>query len=191
MTMSRPPVTPLAPDQQLAATSPRGPVIIQGDGGCGKTHTIAASIAVALKNGELPARIACITNGTGNARDIKRRVGAFLPGNISALQFLSGTARQLALGLLRVGGAEMLGLPPAFPVLQQDQVLELLCVLLGANRQNRRKSPPRPRGSGPGTCASGQGIRTKSSRGNGKDGCPRFPDTRQRSTPIMPWTRAM
>lgn len=139
MTMSRPPVTPLAPDQQLAATSPRGPVIIQGDGGCGKTHTIAASIAVALKNGELPARIACITNGTGNARDIKRRVGAFLPGNISALQFLSGTARQLALGLLRVGGAEMLGLPPAFPVLQQDEVLELLCVLLGANRQNRRK----------------------------------------------------
>ena len=139
MTMSRAPVTPLAPDQQLAATAPMGPVIIRGGGGCGKTHTIAARIAVALKNGELPARIACITNGTGSARDIKRRVGAFLPGNISAHKFFSGTARQLALGLLRVRGAEMLGLPPAFPVLQQDEVLELLCVLLGANRQNRRK----------------------------------------------------
>ena len=108
-----------------------------GVGGTGDGTPVV--IAVALKNGELPARIACITNGTGSARDIKRRVGAFLPGNISAHKFLSCTARQLALGLLRVGGAEMLGLPPAFPVLQQDEVLELLCVLLGANRQNRRK----------------------------------------------------
>ena len=136
--MTTSPVTPLRSDQQLAAMAPMGPVLIHGGAGTGKTHTIAARIAIALKNGEQPSRIACITHSTGGGRDIMQRVMKFLPGNPSAPRFFSGTTLWFALGLLRFKGAQVLGRSPAFSLWQRDEALELFAVLLGANRRNRR-----------------------------------------------------
>ena len=80
MTYSSPPVTPLRRDEQPAAAAPLGPVIIEGGGGTGKTHTIAARIAIALKGGMSPDRIACFTPSTGGGTGCTEESGALPRG---------------------------------------------------------------------------------------------------------------
>ena len=79
MTSSKPPVTPLRPDQREPATAPAGPVLILGGAGAGATHTIAARIAVWLKNGAGLMQIACLTHSARGGDDIRQRVLRFLP----------------------------------------------------------------------------------------------------------------
>ena len=139
MTTQNPLVRPLSRDQQRPATAPMGPVIIEGGGGTGKTHTIAARIAIALKGGEDPGRIACFTFGTAGYIDIRRRVGQFLDGNDAARRFFCGTPQQFALRLLRSGGAVAVGRSSAFSAWQRDETIDWIATQLGVNRRNRRR----------------------------------------------------
>lgn len=138
MTSQGPPVRPLRPDQEGAAAAPMGPVIIEGGGGTGKTHTVAARIAIALKGGMSPDRIACFTPSTGGGWDIRDRVALFLDGYAAARGFFSGTFQRFALQLLRTGGAEVLGRSPAISVWQRDETIDFIVHRLGGNRRNRK-----------------------------------------------------
>ena len=133
MTPPRPPVTPLRPDQLEPATAPVGPVLILGGAGSGLTHTIAARIAVWLKQGVIPLDIACLTHSAGGGNDIRRRVREFLPDEDPFLGIYTGTPQQLALYLLRLGGMEVLGRSAGFTVWQRDEARASLAELLAAN----------------------------------------------------------
>ena len=138
MTPPRPPVTPLRPDQLEPATAPVGPVLILGGAGSGLTHTIAARIAVWLKQGVIPLDIACLTHSAGGGNDIRRRVREFLPDEDPFLGIYTGTPRQLALYLLRLRGMEVLGRSAGFTVWQRDEARASLAELLAANGRERR-----------------------------------------------------
>ena len=133
MTSYEPPVTPLRPDQLEPAIAPVGPVLILGGAGSGLTHTIAARIAVWLKQGVIPLDIACLTHSAGGGNDIRRRVREFLPDEDPFLGIYTGTPQQLALYLLRLGGMESLGRSAGFTVWQRDEARALLAELLAAN----------------------------------------------------------
>ena len=138
MTTFGPPVTPLAPDQQRAATAPMGPVRILGGAGTGKTHTLAARIAIAVKGGEDPSSITCLTHGTGGGYDIRERVKRFLPEHDSPGRFFAGTPQQFAIALLRSGGARVLGRSPNFTVWTRSDAQGVIASLLGAAPLTRK-----------------------------------------------------
>ena len=142
MTSSKPPVTPLRPDQREPATAPAGPVLILGGAGAGATHTIAARIAVLLKNGAGLLQIACLTHSARGGDDIRQRVLRFLPDEgpgQGILGIFAGTPQQLALKLLRRRGMESLGRSADFTVWQRDDARAVLAELLAANGRARRR----------------------------------------------------
>ena len=139
MTSYKPPVTPLRPDQREPATAPAGPVLILGGAGAGATHTIAARIAVWLKNGAGLLQIACLTHSARDGDDIRQRVLRFLPDEGHVLGIFAGTPQQLAWKLLRLGGMESLGRSADFTVWQRDDARAVLAELLAANGRARRR----------------------------------------------------
>jgi DNA helicase-2/ATP-dependent DNA helicase PcrA len=139
MTSYKPPVTPLRPDQREPATAPAGPVLILGGAGAGATHTIAARIAVLLKNGAGLLQIACLTHSARGGDDIRQRVLRFLPDEGPVLGIFAGTPQQLALKLLRRKGMESLGRSADFTLWQRDDARAVLAELLAANGRARRR----------------------------------------------------
>ena len=139
------PVTPLRSDQLEPATARAGPVLILGGAGAGATHTVAARIAVWLKQGVDPSQITCLTHSAGGGDDIRRRVRDFLPDEGPSLGIYTGTPQQLALYLLRLGGMEVLGRSGDFTVWQRDEALALLAELLAANGRKRGRIDPEAR----------------------------------------------
>ena len=134
-----PPVTPLDPYQRPAAMAPIGPVLILGGAGTGKTHTLAARIAIAVKGGEDPFSITCLTHSTGGSYDILERVKRFLPEHDSPGRFFAGTPQEFAMARLRSRGAQVLGRSPHFTVWPRSDAQEFIAFLLGANPRNRKR----------------------------------------------------
>ena len=139
MTTSKPPVVPLRLDQRPPAMAPLCPVLIRGPGGSGKTHTIAARIAIWLKDGAEPSQIACLTHSTGSREDIMERVRKFLAPDDGIYDFFVGTPQEFAVDLLRSGGLRVLGRPADFTAWDSHDARDFLAVLLGANPRNRRR----------------------------------------------------
>ena len=117
---------------------PSGPVLVLGGAGTGKTRVIAARIAIALAAGESPHRITCLGHGTGLPFDIPERVRQFLPDYDAPNRYLIGTPLELALALLRLGGAEVLGRSPRFTVWRRSDAQEHMALMLRANRPSLR-----------------------------------------------------
>ena len=138
MMRHEPPVTPLRSDQQAAATAPIGPVLISGGAGSGKSHTIAARIAIWVKNGESPFWITCLTHSPGGADFITQTVDNFLPRDCSADGLSVTTPQGLSLEVLQPGGMEVLGRSADFTVWQRDDSVECIAGWLQANRRDRR-----------------------------------------------------
>ena len=133
------PVAPLDRYQQQAATAPIGPVLILGGAGTGKTHTLAARIAIAVKGGEGLFSITCLTHSTGGGYAIQERVKGFLPEHDSPGWFFAGTPQEFAMALLRSKGAQVLGMSPHFTVWPRSGAQEFIAFLLGANPRNRKR----------------------------------------------------
>ena len=136
MTIPRPPVTPLMPNQTSPVTAPIGPVLIQGDAGTGKTHTLAARIAVWLKRGDDPTGIVCLTLSTGGPDVILKKIRDFLPPDVIPWGVFAGTPEQLSLKLLRMRGMEVLGRSPHFTVWQRNDAIGIISGLLDGNPRN-------------------------------------------------------
>lgn len=134
----RPPVAPLHSDEQAAATAPIGPVFILAGGGSGKTHTIAARIAIWLKSGVAPFLIVCLTNSTGGRDDITERVGKFLADDAETPVhgFFVRSPQQFALDLLRAGGMQALGRSGDFTIWDTHDANDCVSNLLGGNAGN-------------------------------------------------------
>ena len=139
MVRHTPPVTPLLPSQEVAALAPIGPVLIHGGVGTGKTHTIAARIAIWLKNGENASQIACVTPSAGGSNVFYERVRKFLPPDHSGFGCFFGTPKTLALKILRCGGMQALGRSADFSVWHSHEALEYITLLLGTDPRKRRR----------------------------------------------------
>ena len=133
------PVAPLDRYQRQAATAPIGPVLILGGAGTGKTHTLAARIAIAVKGAEGPFSITCLTHSTGGGYAIQERVKRFLPEHASPGWFFAGTPQEFAMALLRSKGAQVLGMSPHFTVWPRSDAQDFIAFLLGANPRNRKR----------------------------------------------------
>lgn len=138
MVTGRLPTIPLDPEQRRAATDPNGAALVLGGAGTGKTHVIAARMAIALAAGESPNRIACLGHSTGQPFDIAERVRQFLPDYDAPNRCFVGTPLELALALLRLKGAEVLGRSPHFTVWRRGNAQEHLALALRANRPSLR-----------------------------------------------------
>ena len=137
MMSTTPPITPLTPDQHRLAAAPIGPVLIRGGAGTGKSHTIAARIAIWLQNGTA-GRITCLTHAPGAPDYILKKVHDFLEEDSFYEGLFIGTPQQLALDLLRHRGMGVLGRSADFTVWGGGEAREFIAGLLGANRSNQR-----------------------------------------------------
>ena len=133
-----PQIAPLTPEQYRLAAAPVGPVLIRGGAGTGKSHTIAARIAILLQNGT-PDRITCLTHSLGAPEYIQKKVSDFLQDESSSYSALSIiTPQQWALDLLRYGGMQLFGRSADFTVWGRGEAQEFVAELLGVNRANQR-----------------------------------------------------
>ena len=132
-------VRPLLPRQQEPVTAPVGPVLILGGAGTGKTHCVAARIAVLVKRDERPLGMTLLTHTGGASEYVTQKVQEFLVGlDDTFLGFFVGTPTQFALELLRYGGMAALGRSSDFTVWAGSHAEQFVAdLLLEANRKNR------------------------------------------------------
>ena len=113
----------LNPQQLAAVTAPPGPALVIAGAGSGKTRTLTYRAAYLLEQGVPPDRILLLTFTNKSAREMMRRVGELLGGELSALW--GGTFHAIGNRVLR-RHAGLLGYEPGFTILDRDDAEELL-----------------------------------------------------------------
>ncbi|QNQ89799.1 AAA family ATPase [Corynebacterium poyangense] len=95
----------LDPDQQVAASAPRGPVCILAGAGTGKTRTITYRIAHLIERGFFnPNRVLAVTFTTRAAQEMRVRLESMGIGGVHARTFHSAAYRQLSYFWRQVAG---------------------------------------------------------------------------------------
>lgn len=120
----------LNPEQQKAASSIDGPVLILAGAGSGKTKTLTHRIAYMIQNGIKPFHILAVTFTNKAAGEMKQRIAKLLGAKSG--QPIVGTFHALCLRILRVE-CEQLGYGKNFVIYDtQDQraLLKKVCVKL-------------------------------------------------------------
>src|SRR3984893_1544626 len=85
--------------QHAAVTAPPGPALVIAGAGSGKTRTLTYRVAYLLEQGIPPDRILLLTFTNKAAKEMMRRVGDILGGDLSGLW--GGTFHSIATRLLR------------------------------------------------------------------------------------------
>jgi DNA helicase-2/ATP-dependent DNA helicase PcrA len=113
----------LTPPQQRAVAWEKGPLWLLGGAGTGKSETLARRVARLAADGTGPERVLVMTATRANARHLKARVEALLPGPYEEVWV--GTWEGIAERLLREH-SEAAGLSPFFEVLGRAERLAIL-----------------------------------------------------------------
>ncbi|HEX3542093.1 MAG TPA: ATP-dependent helicase, partial [Acidimicrobiales bacterium] len=114
----------LNPPQEAAVEHRGGPLLIEAGAGTGKTGTLAHRVAGLIRSGTPPARICLLTFTRRAAQEMLARAGE-LTHPAAAAQVWGGTFHAVAHRVLRLHG-RLIGLPPAFSVLDQGDATEVL-----------------------------------------------------------------
>ncbi|TPV96687.1 MAG: ATP-dependent helicase [Myxococcales bacterium FL481] len=135
----------LNPDQRSAAEHGDAPLLIIAGAGSGKTNTLAHRVASLIARGADPRRLLLLTFSRRAAAEMTRRTQGLLAAHRRDAQLApglrwSGTFHAIANRLLRQF-APMLGLDPAFTVLDRQDaadLLDLVRVRLKLDRSEKR-----------------------------------------------------
>ncbi len=106
-----------------AATAPPGPALVIAGAGSGKTRTLIYRVAYLLEQGIPPERLLLLTFTNKAAREMMRRTGELLGGDLSGLW--GGTFHSIGNRILR-REAERLGYRRDFTILDREDAKELV-----------------------------------------------------------------
>ena len=108
------PELPLDGLQQKAVRAPRGPVLITGGAGTGKTHSLLGRAGWLLEQKEPPNSLAVITGTIHGASDLKERLAGYSITREKLGDIFVGSLDRYALEFLRTEGAAVQGISPLF-----------------------------------------------------------------------------
>jgi DNA helicase II / ATP-dependent DNA helicase PcrA len=106
-----------------AVTAPPGPALVIAGAGSGKTRTLIYRVAYLLEQGIPPERLLLLTFTNKAAREMMRRTGELLGGDLSGLW--GGTFHSIGNRILRREG-ERLGYRRDFTILDREDAKELV-----------------------------------------------------------------
>src|SRR5215467_4108631 len=109
--------------QHAAVTAPPGPALVIAGAGSGKTRTLTYRVAYLIEQGVPADRILLLTFTNKAAKEMMRRVGDILSGDLSTLW--GGTFHSVANRVLR-RHAERIGYRPDFTILDREDTKDLL-----------------------------------------------------------------
>jgi ATP-dependent DNA helicase Rep len=127
--------------QQEAVNYMHGPCLVLAGAGSGKTRVITHKIGRLIQAGLEPQRIAAITFTNKAAAEMRERAKDLIGKD--ARKVVVCTFHALGVRMMREDGA-VLGLKPAFSILDTDDVTKILKDAGGTT-----DTPPRASGSGP------------------------------------------
>ena len=113
----------LNPQQFDAVTAPPGPALVIAGAGSGKTRTLIYRVAYLLEQGIPPERLLLLTFTNKAAREMMRRTGDLLGGDLSGLW--GGTFHAIGNRILRQEGGR-LGYSRDFTILDREDARELV-----------------------------------------------------------------
>jgi DNA helicase II / ATP-dependent DNA helicase PcrA len=109
--------------QYEAVTAPPGPALVIAGAGSGKTRTLIYRVAYLLEQGIPPERLLLLTFTNKAAREMMRRTGELLGGDLSGLW--GGTFHAIGNRILRRSG-DRLGYSRDFTILDREDAKELV-----------------------------------------------------------------
>ncbi len=113
----------LNPQQHAAVTAPPGPSLVLAGAGAGKTRTLIYRVAFLLEQGIPPERLLLLTFTNKAAREMMRRVGDLLGGDLRELW--GGTFHSIGQRFLR-RHAELVGWRKDFTILDREDARDLI-----------------------------------------------------------------
>jgi DNA helicase-2/ATP-dependent DNA helicase PcrA len=142
MAAAPPYLAALNPEQREAVETLDGPVLVLAGAGTGKTRVLTSRIAHILSLGRArPSEILAVTFTNKAAREMKMRVSAMVGQAVEGMPWL-GTFHSIGVKILR-RHAELVGLKPAFTILDVDDQVRLLKQLLAAENIDEKRWPAR------------------------------------------------
>jgi DNA helicase II / ATP-dependent DNA helicase PcrA len=108
-------------------TAPPGPSLVIAGAGSGKTRTLTYRVAFLIEQGIAPDRILLLTFTNKAAREMMRRVGDLLGGDLS--QLWGGTFHSIGNKIIR-RHAPLLGLTSDFTILDREDSKDLLAACI-------------------------------------------------------------
>ena len=121
----------LNPQQLAAVTAPPGPSLVIAGAGSGKTRTLTYRVAYLLEQGIPADRILLLTFTNKAAREMMRRVGELIGGDLATLW--GGTFHSIGHRILR-RYADRLDYPANFTILDRDDASDLIAACMDEAR---------------------------------------------------------
>jgi DNA helicase-2/ATP-dependent DNA helicase PcrA len=117
-------------EQRAAVLTLEGPLLVLAGAGTGKTRVLTTRLAHILATGKAwPGQILAVTFTNKAAREMKDRIAELIGGVVEGMTWL-GTFHSIGVKILR-RHAELVGLKPAFTILDTDDQIRLIKQLLG------------------------------------------------------------
>jgi DNA helicase-2/ATP-dependent DNA helicase PcrA len=132
----------LNPEQRAAVLALDGPLLVLAGAGTGKTRVLTTRLAHVLATGKAwPGQILAVTFTNKAAREMKERIADLIGGVVEGMTWL-GTFHSIGVKILR-RHAELVGLKPAFTILDTDDQIRLLKQLIAAHGIDEKRWPAR------------------------------------------------
>jgi DNA helicase-2/ATP-dependent DNA helicase PcrA len=132
----------LNPEQRAAVLTLDGPLLVLAGAGTGKTRVLTTRLAHILATGKAwPGQILAVTFTNKAAREMKDRISGLIGGVVEGMTWL-GTFHSIGVKILR-RHAELVGLKPAFTILDTDDQIRLLKQIIEAHNVDEKRWPAR------------------------------------------------
>src|SRR5829696_340235 len=132
----------LNPEQRDAVESTEGPLLVLAGAGTGKTRVLTTRLAhILATNKAWPNQMLAVTFTNKAAREMKERIGHLIGEVVEGMTWL-GTFHSIGVKILR-NHAELVGLKPAFTILDTDDQIRLINQLLEAHNIDEKRWPAR------------------------------------------------
>ena len=129
-------------EQRAAVLTLEGPLLVLAGAGTGKTRVLTTRLAHILATGKAwPGQILAVTFTNKAAREMKVRIAELIGGVVEGMTWL-GTFHSIGVKILR-RHAELVGLKPAFTILDTDDQVRLIKQLLEAHNIDEKRWPAR------------------------------------------------
>ncbi|ADM09854.1 DNA helicase II [Parvularcula bermudensis HTCC2503] len=132
----------LNPPQKEAVLTTEGPVLMLAGAGTGKTRALTTRLAHLLISGRAnPWDLLAVTFTNKAAREMRERVGVLVGDQVEGMRWM-GTFHSVAALILR-RHAELVGLTPAFTIIDTDDQIRLCKQVISAAGVDEKRWPGR------------------------------------------------
>jgi superfamily I DNA/RNA helicase len=129
------PMADLNPEQRSAVLHDGGPALVLAGPGTGKTLVLAGRVARLIRSGVPPRSILAVTFTNRAASEMKKRLIAMLPGEVSSQTVRVGTFHTFGLGIIRAH-AEKTGRSAISSIIDEHDRRHILSRIAGGTFEN-------------------------------------------------------